>query len=233
MKTRGGPASFVNNFKLQNLSRRCERKSLVEKKRKLCAGLSLAAAAFLLLAACTGAKSQWPVITSASIDLSHIDHPAVMLAGDSNFQRWPIKQIGRYQVINAGVNGITAGGYYDFARAIAWSDVPDEIVLMLGTNDGEHLTTPVAAYATALRQDIAFLKGKAPVIVLGILPQESWRDPRLVAYNEAARAAAAAEGAPFKDLRPLFTKPGYTRDKTHLSAAGYEILLQAIAQQLP
>jgi lysophospholipase L1-like esterase len=181
-----------------------------------------------LMPSCT----HWPKITPTRIDLSHIAHPAVMLAGDSNFQRWSIHDIGRYHVINAGVNGIKAQGYYNFARAVAWTDTPDLIVVMLGTNDADKGTT-LADYEKSLHATVAFLKTKAHVIMLGILPQESERDSRLPAYNKAAKAVAAAEGVPFTDLRPLFIKPGYTRDKVHLSDAGYSILEAVIARQLP
>lgn len=168
----------------------------------------------------------------------------VVMLGDSltEFAPWG-ELLGRPDVRNQGIAGDTVAGV---ARRLgsALAGPPRAIALMIGINDLLGGAEPEAV-ASAQRALIARIRAEAPdtrLIVQSLLPVHPHavgvrHNPRIVAVNTALRASAAAAGAEWLDLHPLFLEGDglaqrLTHDGLHLSGAGYATWLAALGPRL-
>jgi lysophospholipase L1-like esterase len=177
----------------------------------------------------------------------------VLILGDSLTAQgeWNA-MLGEPLVANRGIDGDTSAGV--LARVGDDADFRgDAVVIWIGTNDVLQggAAGPVAkGIIEAARRKADVLKKSfttestedTEIFVLGIQPMATWvergmeRNATIREINAALAANATAEGYAFVDLHPVladengFLRGDMTSDGVHLSAKGYEAVLEKMKQ---
>lgn len=141
-----------------------------------------------------------------------------------------------YEIINAGVGGMTIKSYLPVARSLLHEQRVAAVVLALGVNDATKASqrAPVdRAYASLLdvvRSDNRkiIMAGVAPLDMTGAMAK-SYFDPELAkSIDDDIHRFADAYHLPFIDLRRDIDAVGRTVDGVHLAPSGYQQWTAAI-----
>ncbi|MCU1545606.1 MAG: hypothetical protein JWP30_706 [Homoserinimonas sp.] len=144
-----------------------------------------------------------------------------------------------HTVINQGVSGATTADVLNNVDMIVDAR-PDEILLMIGTNDlgtrrtVEHLVRNVQSLMVQLRREVP----GARMLLHSILPRGRDFARPIREANIHLRQFAATVHAQYLDLWPAFATedgqidPRFSDDALHLNAAGYEAWLAELRPAL-
>ncbi|MDP1791069.1 MAG: GDSL-type esterase/lipase family protein [Methylibium sp.] len=169
---------------------------------------------------------------------------ALVLAGDSLLGGWRTAEsdLGPRTVANRAIGGdVSRGLLFRFEEDVL--DLkPSGIVLLIGGNDlSAHQSTDQTVRNIERMLAAITARGmRLPVILCTLPPRDNPAAPikqsELIGLNaKIRRLAAAYEGVSLLDLYPLFAEPGgqpsselFSKDRLHLSVAGYDRLQEAI-----
>lgn len=161
------------------------------------------------------------------------DREIVVFLGDSITQdgRWS-EWFPDLNVINLGVGGSTTDDVLArFDEVVAAR--PDEIVLLIGTNDlgtrqtVEHLVRNIETLCVNLRRELPGSR----MLVQSVMPRGREYAQRIQEANIHLRQFSSTVHAQFLDLWPALAledgelNPAYSDDRLHLNDAGYEAWL--------
>lgn len=178
--------------------------------------------------------------SAASTDDGDAGRDTVVFLGDSLTQdgawgEWFPDQ----KVINFGVGGNTTDDVLarlDDVVAVK----PDEIVLLIGTNDlgtrhtVEHLVRNIETICVTLRRELPGSR----MLVQSIMPRGREYAHRIQEANIHLRQFSSTVKAQFLDLWPTLAledgelNPAFTEDRLHLNPAGYEAWLTELRPAL-
>lgn len=138
---------------------------------------------------------------------------------------------------NAGVAGDTAAQVLARVQTDVVAYAPKFCVLHVGANDAYIATTTLASYAASIKGIVGALRAARIRPILSTVMQRSDVGSNLVdQYNAWLKVYAKAQGLPLApfcstviDPATGLTKPAYTADGLHPSAAGAQLLGQALA----
>ncbi len=166
--------------------------------------------------------------------------PTLLFLGDSITQAgdWAT-WFPEFRTVNHGVGGDKTGDVIArLDRVVA--EQPDEIVLLIGTNDfGNRATTEqvvrnIETILVDLRRDLP----GARLLLVSIMPRGREFADRINDANRHLRQFAATVKAQFLDLWPALAledgelNPTFSDDRLHLNAAGYEAWLAELRPAL-
>ena len=160
-----------------------------------------------------------------------------LLIGDSHTRGLPARALpANLLVVNRALNGETTTGVLQrFDKSIATIDAT-KVVVLVGYNDLKYRSVDAAIvnYQKILTQ----LKGDQ-IFVISLFPVSHKRtivNEQIIAFNEALKQLSKSS-AKYKyvdvysklyDPRLKGITPAYTSDGTHLSDAGYKVLVEAL-----
>jgi hypothetical protein len=181
----------------------------------------------------------------AAIEKRQADHPpekgGIVFAGSSTVRLWDLaKSFPDWKATNSGFGGSEIRDVTHFADRLVFKHEPRAIVFYAGDNDinsgrtPEQVLTDFRAFAEAARQKVP----KAHIYFIAIKPSPA----RWTKFEAQAKANRLVKEFCAKDDRlayidvvaPLLGKDGqpreelYVKDRLHLSAAGYEVLSEAV-----
>lgn len=172
----------------------------------------------------------------------HLDHgrDTIAFVGDS------LIQVGAWHewfpdlnVVNLGVGGNTTDDLLERLDDVI-SVAPDEIVVLIGTNDlgtrqtVEHLVRNVESACVQLRRDLPGSR----MLLISVLPRGREYAQRIKEANIHLRQFSSTVRAQFLDLWPALAlddgelNPSFTDDRLHLTDAGYEAWVQELRPAL-
>lgn len=139
-------------------------------------------------------------LAEIEIDLREFDGDYLLAAGDSHIAHWRARHICGLPVVNAGVNGATAGDTASLLARLSLPRPPRAVILTVGTNDANvkrfHDTADaVGRFGDAFRPLLRLLSRKTDlVLVTGVPPVDG---ARATGFSPAAASAidTAAEAA--------------------------------------
>lgn len=173
---------------------------------------------------------------------------AWVLAGDSllgNWRTWE-RDLEPRRVANRAIGGdVSRGLLFRFQEDVLDLN-PSGIVLLIGGNDLSALqpTDQTARNIERMLDAIKARDASLPVILCTLPPRDSARAPikqtELMKLNASIKQLAAARNnVVLLDLFPLFATadgqpqaPLFTADRLHISAAGYQVLSNAVNEKL-
>lgn len=150
------------------------------------------------------------------------------LTADGNWQEW----FPESTAWNFGVSGNTTDDLLGRLDAVIEA-APDEVVLLIGTNDlgtrqtVEHLVRNIETACVAIRKELPGSR----MLVQSILPRGREFASRIQDANIHLRQFSATVRAQFLDLWPAFAeedgeiRPDYSSDRLHLNDSGYDAWL--------
>lgn len=168
------------------------------------------------------------------------DRTKIVFVGDSlteagDWEAW----FPDLEVINLGVSGTTTDSLNErFDQIVAHA--PDEIVLMIGTNDlgtrqtVEHLVRNIENFCVQLRKALPGSR----MLVQSVLPRGREYAHRIQEANIHLRQFSSTVRAQFLDLWPAMAledgelNPSFSPDRLHLNEAGYEAWLNELRPAL-
>lgn len=173
---------------------------------------------------------------------------AWVLAGDSLLGNWRTSQrdLEPRKTANRAIGGDVSRGLLFRFREDVLDLNPSGIVLLIGGNDLSALqpTDQTARNIARMLEAIQTLDASLPVILCTLPPRDSAKAPikrsELVKLNQSIeRLAETHENVVLLDLFPLFaTADGqpqpelFTKDRLHISPAGYKVLGDALNAKL-
>lgn len=168
------------------------------------------------------------------------DRDTVVYLGDSITQdgAWS-EWFPDLNVINLGVGGSTTDDVLARLDEVV-AAAPDEIVLLIGTNDlgtrqtVEHLVRNIETICVNLRRDLPGSR----MLVQSVMPRGREYAHRIQEANIHLRQFSSTVNAQFLDLWPALAledgelNPAFTDDRLHLTAQGYEAWLAELRPAL-
>lgn len=149
---------------------------------------------------------------------------------------------GELAYANLAVRGLTTRRILDEQLAPALALRPDLVTLFSGTNDVVRRRFDGAAVATDVERMHTALIGQGATLLTftlpdltPVLPLARWIAPRVLALNEALRAACGRTGAILVDLarHPVAGDPRlWSDDRLHANSEGHARIAEALAQAL-
>jgi beta-glucosidase len=169
----------------------------------------------------------------------------ILFLGDSITQWWNEEHFkyyfGSYQTINLGMSGHTSK---DTLEYIELSDLnglkPSNVVLQIGTNDGDHdmTTSETAENIKNICKTILSRSHKTRILLIGPLPRGELASDRHRVYNKEVNKILKKQ---IKDIRIMYMDIGIMffgdddriskeimYDFLHLTEEGYSILSEVI-----
>ena len=175
----------------------------------------------------------------------------LVLVGDSLTSRWITVGSASWRARWEPVGALNLGISGDSTQNVLWrlgrgelaGLHPSRAVLLIGTNDITAGWTPAQVVAGIMAVTGAVRAGLpgTPLLLLALLPRDDTaihgRD--VVQVNELLARTTMPAGVTLADLSAHFANPDgrldrglYNRDRLHLSAAGYQVLTDALAPAL-
>lgn len=157
------------------------------------------------------------------------------ITAEGSWEEW----FAEFDTLNLAVGGSTTDDLLASLDEVV-SLRPDEIVLLIGTNDlgtrrsVEHLVRNVETACVTLRRELP----SSRMLVQSVLPRGREFAHRIQETNIHLRQFSATVRAQFLDLWPTFAledgelNPAYSPDRLHLSEAGYEAWLAELRPAL-
>jgi hypothetical protein len=139
-------------------------------------------------------------LAEIATDLRELDGDYLLAAGDSHIARWRARRVCGLPVVNAGVNGDTAGDTARLLAELALPHPPRAVILTVGTNDANvkrfrDTADAIGRFGGAFRPLLRRLSRKTDlVLVTGVPPIDG---ARATGFSPAAASAidTAAEAA--------------------------------------
>jgi len=171
---------------------------------------------------------------------AHEERDTLLFLGDSltqegSWQEWFPEQ----RVLNHGVGGDTTDAVLDRIDDVVAAR-PDEIVLLIGTNDlgtrqtVEHLVRTTETICVTLRRELPGSR----MLLVSVLPRGREFAQRIREANIHLRQFASTVRAQFLDLWPALAQedgeidPRFSADRLHLTDEGYQAWLDELRPAL-
>lgn len=171
----------------------------------------------------------------------HLSQPIVLMMGDSHLARYSdwasVWSLMPWQLRNISVDGYQARQVFTQYRDQVANDNHCVVVVMAGINRISGDSPEDAARALDKLVTLAKKRGKAPV-VLEVMYTENEDDAAYIdSLNMLLRNIAKRENIKFASANHLLSSEKkllseYSRDGLHLNNEGYEVLVNALKQQI-
>jgi hypothetical protein len=171
-----------------------------------------------------------------------IDHPVMLMLGDSITELAYLPSICSGAIFNTGVGGATLANTLNFAPRILKLIKPSKIIIAIGTNDAQTaVATPLGIFASQFGALIEEVRANGTELYVSTIPpiaMEGQRvvDPtRILKLNQIIRNLAKVTGAHvidfFGGMQPVdgFLPSALTIDGIHLTPAGYNRWLRTLS----
>lgn len=168
--------------------------------------------------------------------------PSYLFLGDSITEQYHLKDhFKNYKVVNSGRGGYTTKDILDHIEEMAYDYNPSKIFLLIGTNDvsrevsEKEIINNIKKIITELQKNLP----KATLYVESIYPTSFDSTSKIRSINKAIKEYCKENEINFIDLYSLLQnrdqkiESKYTKDGTHLTEDGYDIVTQKILSYLP